>query len=132
MFQLNKYFLITMAALLPGLTQAASCPFGPDARPKLLETLSRMQSCAKAVHTARLCFQGNGSDSSIENAAGSACDRFFHKALSEADHKLLSTLKARCDSKFASEAGTLAISAQASCRLDVYKVFQSLAAPFEN
>lgn len=117
--------LIVVAALAQVARADEACPVpAGDNQVEAITKAMTGKSCGEASQLAEQCAYGASADVVIAGTATDICRKDF--ARNKADKKLFTTLTGRCQKKFRGMDGTMYISAQAFCVLDVAKLLSSL------
>lgn len=124
----------TPVAPVPPAAPATPDPSGgcPIALGELDAIVAAMQgkSCMDAKDLAERCALGASGDVVTAGAASAICQKDFAKK--PADQKLFAALRARCNTKFVHEDGTMYRSAAAFCVLEVAALLSGLNQPVDH
>jgi hypothetical protein len=114
---------------------AGECPvqsFGQDYLDEVVTLIeAKKPSCYEAAQVAEDCAMGTSVDGRIAGAASAVCHVSFTTKLLQADLAAYNSLLQKCSEKYAKMSGTIYVSFEAYCRLDVDKLFSSRYSPAE-
>lgn len=110
------------------------CPveMGDDYLPKVLDTIRGQSSCYMAADIAITCGMGSSMDIEIAGQARASCEHRFVNHLKPAEMENYKVLLNKCLEKYVGHQGTLYLSAQAFCELNIAQAFDSAYTPFED
>ena len=123
---LTFFFLISCEAI------ATNCPFtyqSSELSDKIIEAIRSSQNCEKASELAESCSFGSSLDVDICEAAERKCGLNFWKKLSQDDKKIYNGLQRKCNIKYSKMVGTMYISMNAFCKLEIAKLYSQLYTP---
>ena len=142
---MNKLFLIAAMVLTlapnafakkAGIDRkpASDCPIaeGVDARVDAIKAaIAKAQSCEEGAQIAVDCGYGSSQDRGIAEAAIAVCAKDY-ATISNKDSVLLKTLNSKCIRKYDGEKGTINISFEAFCELNVARLMSEFYTPVQN
>lgn len=126
---MKKTLLVAFLALFTMSVFAVDqCPveFGTENYlEKVAEVITDADSCYTASDLADACALGASGDVYTVGAAITRCEKEM-PIMSKADAKIYKTLKSKCEKKYSKLEGSMYISMNAFCHLQVTKLFQEL------
>lgn len=126
-----KFLFVMIATVLSfsSASFAADCPvkFGDDNyMDNVIKAVKATSSCEEGAQLMEACGLGASGDSYMVPAAERKCGLDFWKKLSASEKKTYNALQAKCDQKYANMQGTMYISFNAFCRLNVARLYSEL------
>lgn len=113
---------------------AAECPVNINVASyldKVSAAIRATKSCDEGSTIAESCAMGSSGDTETAVVAERQCGLDFWKKLSKSDKKTYNDLQSKCDQKFKDKDGTMYMSANAFCRLNIAKLYSELYTPAE-
>ena len=131
-----KNLLLTstlIAVTLSGFSALAEedCPIpfiDENRSEKVLALVKSKKHCEAAGKVSELCALGSSWDRTLTSTAIEVCEKDY-KNITPADQKILNTLNAKCTAKYAKEEGTMYISFEGFCRLDLANMMAKFYLP---
>jgi hypothetical protein len=108
---------------------AADCPvqFGTDGYlEKVSAAIKATKSCEEGAQVAEACALGASGDVATVPVAERKCGLDFWTKLSPAEKQIYNGLQAKCDAKYKNMQGTMYLSFNAFCRLQVARLYSEL------
>lgn len=108
---------------------AAECPvpFGTENYlDKVADAITATKGCEQGVAVAEACELTDSGDQVIAGAARGKCENDFLSKLSSADQQTYIGLMTKCHDKYQDMQGTMYISFEAFCRLNVARLYSEL------
>jgi hypothetical protein len=129
---MNKIFVTLMILAASGSAFALDCPaqFGnSDYLSKVSAAIKGSDNCESGSAIAEACALGASGDLETVPVAEQKCRLDFWKKLSKTDMQGYKNLQSKCDSKYKNQQGTMYLSANAFCYLQVARLYSELYTP---
>ncbi len=96
---------------------------------KVSAAIRATTSCQNAAELATACAMGASGDVTLASAAEHKCGLDFWNKLSAQEKKIYNHIQSKYNDKYKNKDGTMYISFNAFCRLDVAKLYSELYTP---
>lgn len=130
-----KKIIVTIGLFLASFQAfAVDCPVqigNENYLDKVGSAIKATKSCEEGAAVAEACALGASGDSQIALVAERKCGLDFWTKLSNADKQTYNGLQSKCDNKYKNMQGTMYISFNAFCRLQVARLYSELYTPAE-
>ena len=130
-----KYFVVLFVMAVGLAASADDCPAqigDQNYLTKVTTAIRAKKACEDGATVAEACALGASGDISIAGSAQTQCEGDFLKKLSKTDAQTYHDLMAKCDTKYSGHDGTMYLSMNAFCHLQVSRLYSELYSPVDN
>jgi hypothetical protein len=106
-------------AAAPKSKPQAQCPYSHADRDKIVEALTKAQTCAAAVELFKVCAGGASGDTEYGETVMERCEQDFAAKLSPAQKRAYGSEHKRCDLKYVNKQGSMYVSFTAFCHAEL-------------
>lgn len=130
-----KYFMVLLVMTVGFAASADDCPAqigDQNYLTKVTTAIHAKKTCEDGATVAEACSLGASGDIAIAGSAQTQCEGDFLKKLSKGDLQTYRDLLAKCDAKYRGQEGTMYLSMNAFCHLQVARLYSELYSPVDN